>query len=111
MNPPYGRGIGQWVEKAQQEYVDGRTDAVVMLLPARVDTGWWRTAVFNAHGFAIIRGRLTFSDFPSAAPFPSAVVYYGPDLDGFRKAFAPPFADCYEWRPTAYGLGLVEVAS
>ncbi len=95
MNPPYGRAIGQWVEKAFDEYADGRCENLVMLLPARVDTKWWRRAAFTAEGIAIIRGRLTFSDFDSPAPFPSAVMYLGHDLPAFRSAFAPPFADHY----------------
>jgi phage N-6-adenine-methyltransferase len=102
MNPPYGRQIGKWVEKAYAEYVDGRADNVVMLLPARVDTAWWRTAAFSANGIAIIRGRLTFSTFSTPAPFPSAVIYLGNDLPAFRKAFAPTFADHYECAPVAY---------
>jgi hypothetical protein len=101
MNPPYGRGIGQWIDKALAEYYDGRTDALVMLLPARVDTRWWRKAVGD-HGFAIIRGRLTFSGAPAPAPFPSAVLYHGPDVAAFRKAFAPPFADHFVQVHTPY---------
>ena len=39
MNPPYGRGIGQWVKKAYDSSLLGAT--VVCLLPARTDTAWW----------------------------------------------------------------------
>ena len=35
-NPPYGRQIGKWVQKAH----DSKAETVVMLLPARTDT-WW----------------------------------------------------------------------
>ena len=39
MNPPYGRNIKAWVEKARSEALKGNT--VVCLLPARTDTKWW----------------------------------------------------------------------
>lgn len=35
-NPPYGRQIGKWVEKAVKSFA-----TVVMLLPARTDTKWF----------------------------------------------------------------------
>ena len=79
--------------------MDERCDSLRMLLPARVDTAWWRNAASSANAIAIIRGRLTFSDFATPAPFPSAVLYFGGDRQAFREAFAAPFADHYEWRP------------
>lgn len=40
MNPPYGRKIGAWVQKAYETSAhEGGT--VVCLLPARTDTAWW----------------------------------------------------------------------
>ena len=36
-NPPYGRQIGKWVKKAYES----KAHIVVMLLPARTDTGWF----------------------------------------------------------------------
>ncbi len=40
MNPPYGRTIGKWVQKA---YVSARRNnaVVVCLIPARTDTKYW----------------------------------------------------------------------
>ena len=89
MNPPYGRTIGQWIDKAFAELVDDRIDSIVMLLPARWYRKWWRLATSNADGIAIIRGRLTFSGWPAPAPFPSAVLYFGPDVPSFQRVFAP----------------------
>jgi phage N-6-adenine-methyltransferase len=40
VNPPYGRDVSKWVEKACWEAKDGST--VVMLLPARTDTKWFQ---------------------------------------------------------------------
>jgi hypothetical protein len=63
LNPSYGRGIGQWIDKARDEAMLARA-LVVQLLPARVDTDWWRTFVMSADGAA---GRLVRSEYDPAA--------------------------------------------
>lgn len=75
MNPPYGRGIGNWVKKAY-ESVQDRADLVVCLLPARTDTAWWHEYVLKAAEVRFIRGRLKFGDSKNSAPFPSALVVF-----------------------------------
>ncbi len=74
MNPPYGREIGKWVEKA---YGESRSNAelVVCLLPARTDTRWWHEWCTKGET-VFIRGRLRFSNARYAAPFPSALVLF-----------------------------------
>jgi phage N-6-adenine-methyltransferase len=74
MNPPYGEGIGAWMEKARLSAEAGAT--VVCLVPARVDTGWWWDNCL-AGEIRFLRGRLRFSGGESAAPFPSAIVILG----------------------------------
>ena len=60
MNPPYGREVGRWVEKARRSALGGAT--VVCLLPARTDTRWWHDLVVTtASEIRFIRGRLKFS--------------------------------------------------
>ncbi len=78
MNPPYGREIGAWVEKAfHQSRVHGST--IVCLLPARVDTRWWHD--YCAKGEVhFVKGRLKFGDAKDSAPFPSAVVVFRPQV-------------------------------
>ncbi len=71
LNPPYGRVIGKWMEKANKEANLGGT--VVCLVPARTDTNWWHSYCIQ-HEVRFIKGRLKFGDSKSAAPFPSAVV-------------------------------------
>lgn len=70
-NPPYGRGVGKWVEKA----VKSRA-TVVMLLPARTDTAWFHDWVLPYGELHFIRGRLKFGGCKNAAPFPSMVVVF-----------------------------------
>ena len=74
MNPPYGRKIGSWVQKAFSESMNGVT--VVCLLPARTDTKWWHSYVMRASEVRFIKGRLKFSNKKQNAPFPSAVVVF-----------------------------------
>ena len=70
-NPPYGRGIVDWVLKASQHH-----DLVVMLLPARTDTRWFHDIVLPHARVTFIKGRLKFGDSKSAAPFPSMIVEF-----------------------------------
>lgn len=73
-NPPYGRKIGLWVEKAYVASTRGAT--VVMLLPARTDTKWFHEYIYNKAEIRFIKGRLKFGNSKTAAPFPSMVVIY-----------------------------------
>jgi len=76
MNPPYGREIKVWMEKARQSAENGAT--VVCLVPARPDTEWWWENCIR-HEIRFIRGRLQWPDSDTASPFPSAVVIMRPD--------------------------------
>lgn len=77
MNPPYGRGIGEWLHKALDETKIQLNTTVVCLVPAITDTRWWQHTVPNASLVVFIRGRLTFGDVNNSAPFPSAFVVFG----------------------------------
>lgn len=70
-NPPYGRGIKDWVLKASQH-----DDLVVMLLPARTDTKWFHELVLPNASVEFIKGRLKFGGGQSPAPFPSMIVRF-----------------------------------
>ncbi len=73
MNPPYGREIPKWVEKAYEESQKGCT--VVCLVPARTDTQWWHEFCMKGE-IRFIKGRLKFVGGKYSAPFPSAVVIF-----------------------------------
>ena len=78
-NPPYGREIGKWVEKAYNSAKDGAL--VVMLLPARVDTRWFHDYIYNKAEVRFIRGRLKFGKSKNSAPFPSMIVVFRPNVE------------------------------
>jgi site-specific DNA-methyltransferase (adenine-specific) len=70
-NPPYGRGITQWLERGFE------AEIAVYLLPARTDTGWFhRICVPYAEEIRFVRGRLKFGSASSSAPFPSVIVVF-----------------------------------
>jgi len=76
MNPPYGREIGKWLEKAVSSWKEGAT--VVCLVPSRTDTAWWHDYVVQGE-VRFLRGRLKFvspDGSGGTAPFPSAVVVF-----------------------------------
>ena len=77
-NPPYGKEIGKWVEKAYKENLLNNV-FIVMLLPARTDTKWFHNWIYKKSNAEIrfIKGRLKFNDGKQSAPFPSMIVIYG----------------------------------
>ena len=84
VNPPYGRSIGAWVQKASTE---GLSRRVVALLPARTDTQWWHKYVMEAAEIRLLRGRVKFAlggRSVGPAPFPSCVVVWCPESRGLR---------------------------
>ena len=80
LNPPYGRGLKDWIKKG---YEEGQKDdtTVVMLIPARTDTKWFHEIVMpNAYLVYLIKGRFNFScpgHVENAnAPFPNMLILY-----------------------------------
>jgi phage N-6-adenine-methyltransferase len=71
MNPPYGRGIGEWIKKAYESAKRG--GLVVCLLPARTDTAWGTITVITSERDTGHTGRFKFGTSKNAAPFPSAI--------------------------------------
>lgn len=75
-NPPYGKELSAWVEKAYSESKKPNT-RVVMLIPARTDTRYFHDYIYHkAKEIRFIKGRLKFGDAKNAAPFPSMVVVF-----------------------------------
>jgi hypothetical protein len=83
MNPPYGDAIGSWTDKLIAEHRSGNVSEAIALVPARVDTLWFKP--FNYAFF--ISGRLKFSGSSNSAPFPSALLYLGENTPEFKRAF------------------------
>lgn len=74
MNPPYGKEISKWIEKAYDAGLKGET--VVCLIPSRTDTKYWHNYCMRSAEIRFIKGRLKFGDAKNSAPFPSAIVIF-----------------------------------
>jgi phage N-6-adenine-methyltransferase len=57
MNPPYGRDMGKWVQKAWYESTRGAL--VVCLVPARTDVKWWHDWAMRGE-IRFFKGRMKF---------------------------------------------------
>lgn len=79
LNPPYGRQVGRWVEKAYRESRSPGT-VVVCLLPARTDTRWFHDYCKRGE-VEFLRGRVCFGDGRGRAPFPSMIVVFKTDKE------------------------------
>jgi hypothetical protein len=86
LNPPYGRDIGDWLEKLDTEYQAGRVSQAVVLLPARTDTRWFRQ--LRSYPRCFLHGRLKFGEAESSAPFPSMTLYLGESTTRFVEEFS-----------------------
>lgn len=83
VNPPYGREIGQWVDKCAAESRADRDLEIIALLPARTDAKWFQR-LWRCDALCFWRGRLKFLGAPSSAPFPSVLAYWGMNRSKFR---------------------------
>ncbi|HAV5356857.1 TPA: adenine methyltransferase [Acinetobacter baumannii] len=81
MNPPYGREISLWIEKAVETANNGHT--VVGLLPVRTDVVWWQEHILYRE-IHYIKGRLKFGGSKHNAPFGCALVVFRPSLKDVR---------------------------
>ena len=81
LNPPYGRQLGLWVQKAIAEVQTGRAEVVCLLIPGRTDTRWWHSLMDAGAQFHFLPGRIRFlrenGEPGDASPFPSVLVFLG----------------------------------
>lgn len=80
MNPPYGRDMSKWIEKANYETMN-KCPLVVGLLPVRASTKWFHNHVLPNAEIRFIKGRLKFgskkkSKKLDSAPFASMIVIW-----------------------------------
>ncbi len=80
MNPPYGRNIGQWIEKAYRESKSGCV--VVCLVPNRTETQWFHRIWADASLICFVGKRIKFQHpdpkkAKDGAPFGSVLAVFG----------------------------------
>jgi len=77
INPPYGKAIRVWLEKAIVEIDKGNTNIAVFLLPAYTDVKWFHEIVLpKAKDVRYLKGRLKFGDHDNSAPFASMICVF-----------------------------------
>ena len=78
LNPPYGRDIRKWMDKAYEESRRPGVTVVVLTF-ARTDTRWWHEVVSKAAEVRLLKGRVKFlqdGKVLAPAPAPSAVITF-----------------------------------
>ena len=77
-NPPYGRVIAQWIEKAAKTVAKDAATTIVVLVPARTDTKWFHSFCLENDDCTVefIKGRLKFGGIDTPAPFPSMLLTF-----------------------------------
>ena len=85
MNPPYSQ-IAKWMAKAYESAHNGTI--VVCLLPSRTGTKWWHEYATKGE-VRLLKGRLKFVGAQNSAPFDSAVVIFGDDIE--------PSVEYWDW--------------
>jgi len=90
MNPPYGKGIDRWVQRAYEVSLSGVR--VVCLLPARTNAPWWHDYCMRAREIRLVRKKVSFGGPVAGVPFwGSAIVVFGPGI-----SFDSPRLSTYE---------------
>lgn len=113
LNPPYGRGVAAWVDRAAEQAAAGL--AVVVLIMANTDTVYWARALRSPQlfGVVLLSGRVPFilpaadgadgaeAEAPKTdgAPKGSALLIFVPAV---RRAGLVPHA-YWDWREEPFG--------
>ena len=84
MNHPYSASK-KWIPYAAAQYENGNAKEMVLLIKLDVSTKWWRS--ITKYPWIGVNRRLRFGAAKSAAPFQSAIIYLGTDLDRFKHTF------------------------
>lgn len=95
LNPPYGRVLRRWARKALHEIQTGRVSRIIILVPARTETVWFKELVestFCSHvDFVGSRIRFGGHETDNSAPFPSAVIVLDREATGRTVCFDVDF--------------------
>lgn len=80
MNPPYGRGVGIWIQKAARSFY-GTENVGVCLLPSRTGTKWFQHGMKTASVLVLMNKRVKFREAQHSAPFDSVLMIFGTVYD------------------------------
>lgn len=76
MNPPFGRQIKKWVQKAQEESFKHKVNGV-LILPVRSNTQWWHKHIIDVGAeVRFLKGEIKFSGHERGLWLPFAIIIY-----------------------------------
>lgn len=76
-NPPYGRVMPKWIQKAKDETKKGAT--TVLLILAKTNTKWFHDICMTASEIRFVKGRPKFVGAKDGLPFPLMLVVFKPN--------------------------------
>jgi hypothetical protein len=84
MNHPYSESK-LWIPYAVQQYECGNAKELILLVKLDISTKWW--TYISKYPWVAVNKRLKFGISTSAAPFQSAIVYLGKNVETFVEVF------------------------
>ncbi len=90
INPPYGKGISNWIAKACIDNIDNE---IVLLIPVATNTSYWKRYIFNSAKAIcfLFDSRLKFrangNENNKGCPMACCLIYYGKDYNRFEQTF------------------------
>lgn len=81
-NPPYGRSMPLWLNKAKAESTKGAT--TVLLILAKTNTKWFHEICMSANEVRFIKGRPKFVGAKDGLPFPLILVIFKPVFENCK---------------------------
>jgi site-specific DNA-methyltransferase (adenine-specific) len=93
VNPPYGRALPAWVAKVVEE--GGKGAEIILLVPSRTETHWFRAARKACDALAFANRRIRFRTpeldgqpaHKSKNNAPSVTFYFGTRIERFQEVF------------------------
>lgn len=89
INPPFGRGIEKWLEKAQRDFLE-KNAATIVCVPDTPDTRpWLKTVLAHAEGRCQVGHRPKFGGMKTGIPKTISFLYFGPQefYEDFLQVF------------------------
>ena len=62
LNPPYGREVGKWIDKLEEEWKSCHIKNAIILIHAKTDTKWFGKIADMAAEMCCWRGRISFQN-------------------------------------------------